>query len=267
MTSPLRKTAQDLLARMRNQYAGPHTVAPAQEADFRHLDLNAYAGFQSDMDKLGFKPLGDVELLDISQASRTHAARTMIRGMLSGDGHVAAAYFQYKSLLSHQLRLLLTGLWHCRLITAPAAFIQGMKTRHSIELSTEFSDGRFLYTMNSDQSSVISVPPSIERWFFAGCPVATLLAHHLARVQEILSEDADVRPVAMTSVDDVLQMQARQKALKDSHRVAVQWITREELLDMAKGNQALADALYLEVQKVLANERNDILQLVGRQPS
>lgn len=254
MTSPLRIAAQDLLARMRNTYGAPHTVVPVQEADFPHLDLSAYAGFQSDLGKLGFKPLGDVEILDISQAYKTFAARTMIRGMLSGDGHVSAAYFQHKSLLSHQLRLLLTGLWHCRFIAAPAAFIRGMKTRHSIELTTEFSDGRVLNTMNLDQSSVISVPPSIERWFFAGCPIAQLLAHHLARVREILDEHPDVRPVFMASLDDVLQMQARQKALKDSHRVAVQWITREELLDMTKGNQALADAMYFEVQKVLANE-------------
>jgi hypothetical protein len=255
-----------MLARVRDAYTRPSILAPAKEEDFPHLDLSAYAGFQAELGQRGFSFIGDVEFRDLSEAAAPLIAKTMIRAMLSADGDVCAAYYQVKFLFWRRFRLLLIGLWNCKFVAAPAAFLRGMKTRHRMEFTTEFSDGRFLITINSDEGSAMSVPPSIERWFLPdGTPAATCLSRHLARLREIVDEDGRVQPLIMRSADDVLNMQARQKALKIRHRAAVQWITREELFDMSRGNQELADALYVEVQKILAKEQNDIPGILAKQ--
>lgn len=262
MSSPFRKAAEELLGRIRKQYSSLDTYAPANEADFRHLNLSTYARFQSELEQAGFRCIGDVEVVN---ASHPLIARTMIRGMLSSDGHVSAGYYQIKPMVWRQVRLLLVGLWNHRFIDAPVGFIKNMKTRHCIDFQTEFSDGRILSTSNAPGASAISMPPSIETCFLpAGTPAATLLAQHQARRKEILAEDAPCRPVFMASKEDVLAMTQRRKALANSHRASIGWITRDELLDMAGGNERLADTMFEEVQKVLTKEQNDILDILAK---
>jgi len=161
MTNAARLAAEEIVAKMRAQYNGPHRIVQVQEDAFPHLDLGAYAGFRSALEKRGYRLL-----------------------------------------------------------------------------------------------AVVSVPPSIDRQFFPyGTPVATLLSHHLRRIGEISGTDAQVRSLFMASYDDVLQMDQRQKALKDGYRASRQWVTRDELRNMAHGKDKLADAVYEEVQKLVAAER------------
>jgi hypothetical protein len=89
-----------------------------------------------------------------------------------------------------------------------------------------------------------------------GTPTARLLSHHLVRIREITESDAQLRPLFMASYDDLFDMDSRQKALKNAYRASRQWVTQSELHSMARGNEELADAVYAEVQKILATERN-----------
>jgi hypothetical protein len=137
-------------------------------------------------------------LLEVSNAAGSLIARTFIRSMLSSDGQVSVSYYQIKPQRLRRVRLLLTGLLNFRFIDAPAAFARGMKTRHCVDVMTEFSDGRHLLTSNAKAAALISGPPSIENRFFPyGTPTARLLSHHLeeladavyAEVQKILATE------------------------------------------------------------------------------
>jgi hypothetical protein len=69
MTSAARQAAERIVAKMRAQYSGPHTIVRVKEEAFPHLDLEAYASFQSDLEKSGYRLIADVELLDVSNAA------------------------------------------------------------------------------------------------------------------------------------------------------------------------------------------------------
>jgi len=257
MISPLRQAAADILQTMRRQYSGPHVIVPAQEADFPHLDLSAYAGFRSELGQHGFRYIGDIELRDVSQVHDKKMARTMIRAMLSDDGRISAGYYQIRALFWRQLLLLLAGLANLRLVTAPLASVRALKTRHCIDFSTEFSDGRHLITTNAEASAILEMPPSIEKQHFPyGTPAAALLSRHRARLDEIVQQHAGVQPRVMASTDDLVQKVQREKAIKDSYRAALQWITQEELRKMSRGDHAWADAIFAEVRNILAGERS-----------
>jgi hypothetical protein len=131
-----------------------------------------------------------------------------------------------------------------------------MQARHYFGFETEFDDGTWVTTSNAQAASLISGPPTIESRFLPyETPPEVLLQSHRLRVQELCragsQTDGQIKPVQVTSVSDLVQMLTRQSAQKAAHRVAVQWITRDEMRAMSAGNTAIADEVFLEIQKLL----------------
>jgi hypothetical protein len=256
MSKSAAEAARAIVATMKGMYGAPHTVVPVDEAQFKHLQLDRYRSVKSMLEAQGFRYIADLEILQVSQSPTSLIARTMIRSMVSQDGHVVADYYQIRPRTWRRLKLLGRGLLNLRLFDAPQNFLKGMGTRHCIGFETEFDDGRFLITSNAESASKVSMPPTIERVFFPyGTPPSVVYSAHAKRLADVLGGSHVPKPVVIESLADLLQMQKRQNAQKIAHRAAMQWVTKSELEGLSNGNQAIADAVFEEVQKLLEQEQ------------
>jgi hypothetical protein len=256
MSNSITAAAQSIVATMKRHYSAPHTMVLANESEFDHLDLGAYRSLQKELEASGFRAVGDVEILEVSNSPTTLIARTMIRNMLSADGLVLAQYYQVKPRIGRRLRLLLRGLLNGRWIDAPKNFLEGMKTRHCTGFETEFDHGGQLVTSNAQAASAISGPSTIENIFFPyGTPISILMSRHLKRLADITAAEPKAHPVPMQSLEAIFAMQRRQNLQKIAHRSAVQWVTQTEVRDMSGGKDQLSDAVFAEVQRLLAEEQ------------
>jgi hypothetical protein len=250
--SGTRKAARHILETMQRQYGAPNTMVSAAEADFAHLDLAAYRTFRAAREGEGFRHVGDLEVLEVSRSPTSLLARTMLRSMVSEDGFVVSDYYQVKPRIGRYMKLLARGLRNLRFIDAPRSFARGMHTRHCIGFSTEFDDGTSLVTSNAQAASLISGPATIESHYFPfGTPSPVLLQAHRARVEEILCAKPQMKPVAIASLSDLLQMYKRQSTQKAAYRATAQWITKAELEGMSAGRPEIANAVFSEVRKLL----------------
>jgi hypothetical protein len=255
MSQSTAEAAQSILAGMRRSYSAPYTMVSVDAAEFRHLTLDAYRVFQSALEAQGFMHVADLEILEESHSPTTLMARTMIRSMRSANGHVTADYYQVKPRICRRLKILGRGLLNLRLLAAPRNFMKGMKTQHCIGFETEFTDGNFLITSNAEGASLLSGPPTIECIYFPyGTPGKVLLDAHMNRLEEIVSAKKGRMPAPVRSLPDLLQMQKRQRAQKVAYRASVQWVTKAELQNMSSGNLELANEVFSEVQKLLAQD-------------
>lgn len=252
MTDSVQQAAQRIIANMKKAYSGPLTYRDVREADFRHLDLNAFAAFQAQHEARGFRHLRDVEIAEISDSPTTLIARTFIRSMVSADGSIVADYYQVKPRMGRLFRLTLRGLMNGRWLDTPRFFFKTLKTRHCIGYESELSNDHFITTSNAETAGMISLPPTIDCQFHAYDTVPAVLAlQHVKRLKASLAAQADVQARPVRTVEDLMQMQMRLKQQKDAHRATLNWVTESELKDMSSGNPKLAEAIYSEVQRQL----------------
>jgi hypothetical protein len=97
----------------------------------------------------------------------------------------------------------------------------------------------------------MSLPSSVDAKFFGyDTTLAEVRSAHEARLAAAVRR-VGVSATKMSSDEDARAMQARLKQVKDAHRLASNWITRNELVTLAGGNTELADAVFEEIQKLL----------------
>jgi hypothetical protein len=252
MSESAAKAARQIVESMKRLYSEPYTTVTVSETDFSHLDLSLYRSFRLGMEARGFRYLADLEILEISNSPTSLIARTMTRSMLSESRNIVSDYYQVKPRIWRRIKLLAKGLLNGRFIAAPRNFINGIKTRSCVGFETEFDDGSFLITSNAKSAELISVPASIERQFFDyGTSFSLLLDAHNKRLDELLQSRSGVKPITLSSLSDLLQMQKRQQLQKVAHRATVQWVTKAEIQGMSSSNPKLGDEVFSEVQKLL----------------
>lgn len=256
MAPSVTDAARSIIATMREQFGAPQTMVLADASAFPHLDLQAYAGFQAEMETAGYHAIGDIEILELSNSPTTTIARTFIRTMLSADGSTVFEYYQVKPRIWRKLKMLFRGVRNLRLYDAPMNFFNGLVTRHCGGFESEFGDGTQLMTSNAQSAAIISGPNSIEyKYFPYGTPISVLLKQHLARISEIAAGHPPERPLTMRSMDDILEMQKRQHMQKVAHRASVDWVTLGELRGMSGGQDELGETIFAEVRRLLRAEQ------------
>ena len=250
-----REIARSVLAQAKRAFSGrPSTIVPADAREFTHLDLENYDRFQKELERAGYRLLGDVEILEVSNSPGTVMARTMVRAMVSGDGTVLACMYQVKPRMLRLLRGLLVGILNLRLIDAPKNFLNHRTTKDFFDFESEIGQA-ILVTTNTAQANVFSQPKTIDSLAVAReIPLQEIRVTHERRVAsaQVLEQTA---PTRISSLADANALSARIKTRKDAHRAAVNWVTRDELVKLAYGNEMLADMIYTEVQAILGEER------------
>jgi hypothetical protein len=112
--------------------------------------------------------------------------------------------------------------------------------------------GTYVVTTNAEAAQAFSLPESVDAKFFPyGTPIEVVRAAHEARLEATIQRTGS-RPTSMTTIEDVFALETRLKQCKNAHRAASNWVTQNELRAASGGNTALADAIFKEVQTVLA---------------
>jgi len=206
----VRRGARLALQTQQTLFHGSHAFAPADPAAFRRLDASFYAGLRETLEREGFRFLGDVEDLTITQQSP--AMRTFIR-VTSGDrGEVMASFYHVRP----------TGM---------VALLQavGLVPRRIqiLDLETELSDGSWLITVNSQgvDTTPAELPISCERLPLR-TPALDQLARHRERVRAALAERPELRPRTVHSMNEALAAQDRLQQIRNQQLAGTEAIVR-----------------------------------------
>lgn len=230
-----RDAARKIKDNLEATYAPQHEYASVEPEQFPWVDRAFYERTASELEGLGFRRLADMENLTLSRANPQ--LRTFIRIMTSKDGDVSAGIYDIK------IRGWMKGLQWIGLVP---------KKLSTVDLETEFEDGRFLITHNSPQASVMKAPPQFEVDVHpCGTSADRLLEAHLVRLRKRLAAEPGARPCVIRTLDDALASQKRQEAIKHAHRKGIGWVTREEMDRLAMpGAKGVARDIHAEIRKL-----------------
>ncbi len=245
-----REYAEKIVAKMKALHSTPPTIVPAREAEFPHLDLDSYRHYRTALEANGYRFLGDLEILDVSNATDTPMARTMIRAMLSADGTTVAGHYQVRPRMEVLTKNLVEGILNFRWFDAPASFVSHLATKQIYDFESEVGE-TLVTTSSAEIAGAWSTPASIDSVHLPnGTSLEAVRLAHESRLAATVARTGAV-PTRMTSLVDSLAMSDRMRQQKAAHRAACGWITRDELIRLSKGNLVLADSIFEEVQEIL----------------
>jgi hypothetical protein len=245
-----REFAEGIVAKMRALHSKPATIVPAQASEFTHLDLGSYRHFRASLEAAGYRYLGDFEILDMMDMPDSPMMRTMLSVMLSADGVTSAGHYQVRRKFEWLTQKLVQGILNFRFLDAPASFLNGLRTEQIYDFESE-AGLTHITTSSAELVGNFSSPVSIDAKLLPeGTPLQEVRRAHATRLASAVARTGAV-PTRMANYEDVLAMGERLRQQKRAHRVASGWITRDELIAFTKGNTALADSIFEEVQAIL----------------
>jgi hypothetical protein len=223
----LKQAGGAMVADTKALYETIHEFRPAEEDDFDDLDVDAYDSAQRQLEGLGFRHLGDIVDETIEQIS---GMTTVVRVFASADGTTMAGFYHF----------------------VPPHAPPGFEDRELLlcDLTTEFGDGTFLASANTETLNPMTPPPGIEhRQHPLETPLAELVALHEAEKQKLLaaklSAGLAASPVVINAIDDAIASAKRQQALKNAFRKRIGYVDPEDVRRIASaradGDEALGD--------------------------
>jgi hypothetical protein len=132
--------AKEMVAANKAMYGAVHEFRPATDGDFDGLDRDYYERTTRELAERGFRHLGDLVDKTIEGQS---GLTTPIRVLSSADGSTQV------------------GLYHFKLPKMPPQH-QG-RPMYICDVATEFSDGTFLLTSNTQSADLMTPPPRITK--------------------------------------------------------------------------------------------------------
>jgi hypothetical protein len=232
-----RTTALRILNRARSMYATEHKYRAVNPNDFRHLSLGFYNDMQRSLQSLGFRQVADME--DETIKLQKPDPRTFARIMTTGDGIVNASIYHVRPTL----------IWRVLM------FVAGMRSTKVVEFQTELENRSQVVTTTVGRRDLFPTSPKLFRNFQPrGTPVGGLYQAHRTVIDRV-ARDANVKPIANRTLDEILGFENRQMAIQREYLQSVGWVTRDFLLKHSGGNAEMADEIYTEIQNILEEER------------
>jgi hypothetical protein len=177
------------------------------------LDTEFYESNRTRLEKLGFHYVADVE--DVTVANTWPRNQSVLRVMLGDGGTVTGAIFHLR-LFGVGRGLQFVGLLPRKLLT--------------VEFETELSDGTFICTSNTLKADTTAPFPRISKLRLpAATPAEELLERHRDHLRQALAAAPGVRPLTFYSLEDVLESQNRQQAIKSAHKARIGYLDENEL--------------------------------------
>jgi hypothetical protein len=222
-----------LRARLDAVYGTPHELVRVSPAAFPEADLEFYDRVREQLEGRGYKCLGDVE--DITMSNVYPQNRTFLRLFVDAGGMIrGTAYHMHpRGVVVSMLQLVQLYPRNLRVL----------------ELVTEIQ-GTFLVTANTHGVDRLEPPPEakVERFPLA-TPLAEIVTRHEQRITELLRAHPERTPVHYESFESVLASVARAHVAMARHRQKVGGLSRDEL-ERLKGRplSATEEAFLREVQ-------------------
>jgi len=228
--SPLRQTAERILASVRHMYAGKALYRRASEREFPHLDFSTYRRAGEALEARGFRHLADQQNLNAQGGAAL--APTLVRSWVSADGTISAGHYQLRHL-------------------------RWQRVYDTDDLVSELEGGGFVLTSTAELSSVWSVPEAFDLEFHTrDTPLPDLLRRHRERVAAAVARSPHVRAHAVATWDDLVALQVRLRAAHHAHRRRIGWLTLDELKALS-ADPARAEELFGEIQALLRAELSE----------
>jgi hypothetical protein len=243
----LNKAALEMVQSNKGMYGAVHEFRAAEEEDFEGLSDVYYEQTKRALEEKGFRHLGDV--VD-STIEEQNGISPPIRVLASVDGATQV------------------GIYHVKLLHVPSALAG--RDMLMCDVSTEFSDGTFLLTSNTQESDLTTPPPRIQR---RQHPLETtplnLVAAHDAEKEKLLAAKPGVDCVRVSTLDDALESEKRQQEAKNAFRKEIGYVDPEEVGRIADGigedddddddddNDEFADAIKKAVDEARKKERGN----------
>lgn len=234
-----RKKALKILNKVRILYKDKHVFREINPEDFPHLSQEFYDTAQKELEAIGFRHLGDVE--NETAKKKIPNPRTFCRIMSSEDSTINVSIFQVKPNL----------FWRCMMFFVDNKMKKYWKV---IEMGTTFEDGFHLIT-----TPVLQRYSGMQR---ANCvhsrvslkiTNSNLLKRHQMKITSICEETGKVAGSSPT-LKSVLESVNQQYAMEHKYLESIGWVTEKYLITMAKGDERMAQHVYKEIQKILAEE-------------
>ena len=254
----LAEGAEEILAGTRAMYDKVHEFRDATPDDFEGLDRNYYEETTRALaDSGGYRHLGDVVDKTIEEIG--HPA-TPIRVLAAADGsHTVAIY-----------HLNLSGGMddddddddeeeEDEIEDTDDDAGEAEDKRLMCDVTTEFSDGTFLMTSNTQESDLMTPPPQIEqRKFPLRTPIPELLRAHVAEHHKLLAaKGPEVRAVTVGTLADAIESERRQQAVKNAFRKGIGFVEPNEIrriMSRVTDDPSAEDAVVDAVDKARKRE-------------
>jgi hypothetical protein len=235
-----RKYAKKIHDQMKRTYAKNHKYQVVNAKDFPNLDLGYYTRTTEKLKANGFTILSDIEDATLSQVHPQ--LRTFIRCLVNETGTIGAGIYHVNP--KGYLKIL-------RLLR----IIQSVK---AIELETEFSNGCFLCTSNVKHA--MTEPPQIMVKYLPTKTSATdLLKIHKKRIEEYLSHNPKIDTISIHSMEDAIESQNRQNAIKAAYRSSIPGMLLEKEMNKIVPEPELREKgedIVYEMQELQDSEEN-----------
>lgn len=231
------KAAKNILDIVRRQFGVPHDFREVDATRYPHLSLTFYAQCESTLKAMGFRKIMDIE--DVTVRSCTPDPRCFLRLMSNPESRISAAIYHAKPKFPWLLVMFLMG--------TPSKVY---------EFQSQFSDDAFIETSRSSPIISNSYPEKIRKQFFPQKSIEELYRAHQKASDEYLSLHPDVSLVPTDSFSSFLEHNRKTYEMTKAHLEGIGWVTKEYLCKQTHGNTRLADAVYAEIQNILAAEKS-----------
>ncbi len=234
------QVAERIVSILRATYVPHHELAVVDCREFGHLDLAFYDAATDLLTSLGYRVLGDLENRTLNSNPKRAFCRIMIRGLVSPDGSVSVGIYHAKRRARHRFLSWIAG---------------HPKHDRIVDVETEYADGSFLLTTNATSASLALFPPTVRTQFVPyGTEITEILATHHRRHAALLASEPGCTPRIRRTLEEVLESQRRQLALKCAFRDSIGGLTVSELQRIA-GNDSVRVAEIAERVRELWQDR------------
>ncbi len=233
----MEKQADFVVDQILNMASGRFDVEPADERTHPHVSWKAYRRFQQEAESHGFRHLADVDVVSIEPAAQV--MRRTALAMFSGpDGTEVMGHYRMS------LRWTVGGMI-ARMMRGGGSFI---------EIGTYFgssADGVELETARAAAELVWDLPDFHRRELMAPkTPLDAVIERHRQRVRQYATGQPGMRPLVMTSVDDIVRHNRVVEQRKRDWRRERGWVTRDELARLSRLSGPPLDRFFEAVQRV-----------------
>lgn len=221
------EAAENIAAETAVLCIGQHEYAPADPKKFPHIDHAWLNRSQQELESLGFRFLQDVEDLTLARKS---GVKTFLRNHVSRDGSMMATLYHFKP--GFLIRML------------------GGKDARVLDVETQFSNGEWICTGNAEAAGALQSPPGVDTLQMpAGTAIQTVLQAHQTRVTNKLARTPNIRPVTVSTIEDVLRAQNELQAIKADFRKQ-HGVSKAELEKVAGSSSPELDTIHAEAERL-----------------
>lgn len=211
-TGQMLSGATEMLDGAKAMYSTIHEFRPATEEDFEAVNREYYESTTAQLTARGFRHLGDVVDETIEEQGQTSPP---IRVLSSADGSTGVA------------------IYHVALPIVTPKF-QGKELRIA-DVTTEFTDGTFAITSNTKELDMMTPPPAINSSKHSlDTDVFGLLDLHERRKTALLAAKPGATGVVINTLDEALESERRQQAVKNAFRKQIDYLDAAEVRDIAR---------------------------------